>query len=249
MSDQSVTVTTKHRVVSREAWEKARKSHLAREKEYTRLRDQIAAERRALPWVKVDKAYVFETTDGKRTLADLFGRNSQLIVQHFMWLADEEIGCSGCSIMADHIEGALAHLQNHDVSFVRIARGPVEKLAGYYSRMGWRAPWASSLGSDFNFDYHVSFTKEELAAGKVKYNYEMADGWDELPGMSVFYKDERGDIYHTYSCYARGNEDAVGAFVFLDMTPKGRNETTIMDWVKRHDEYDAPLQANACCQS
>lgn len=238
-----------HQVVSREDWVAARKAHLIREKEFTRLRDQVSADRRALPWVKVEKDYVFDTKDGRKTLADLFGDNSQLIVQHFMWLADKGEGCVGCSLMADHAEGALVHLRNHDVSYVRVSRGPLADLLAYNNRMGWTAEWVSSLGNDFNHDYHVSFTKDELAKGEVYYNYEMTkDGFDELPGMSVFYKDEAGEIFHTYSCYARGNEEAIGTFVFLDMTPKGRNETKGMDWVKRHDEY-ARQAAPSCCHS
>lgn len=238
-----------HQVVSREDWVAARKAHLIREKEFTRLRDQVSADRRALPWVKVEKDYVFDTKDGRKTLADLFGDNSQLIVQHFMWLADKGEGCVGCSLMADHAEGALVHLRNHDVSYVRVSRGPLADLLAYNNRMGWTAEWVSSLGNDFNHDYHVSFTKDELAKGEVYYNYEMTkDGFDELPGMSVFYKDEAGQIFHTYSCYARGNEEAIGTFVFLDMTPKGRNETKGMDWVKRHDEY-ARQAGSSCCHS
>lgn len=237
-----------HTVASYEEWLVARKRHLKNEKALTRMRDLVAAERRALPWVKVEKRYIFDTEHGKRTLADLFGNNSQLIVHHFMWRHDLDSGCPSCSLEADHAEGALVHLVNHDVSYVRVSRAPLEKLLAYKKRLGWTADWVSSAGNDFNFDYHVSFTKEQLE-GTVYYNFqEMAgsDAFDELPGESVFVKDDAGTVYHTYSSYARGNEELVGAFVYLDMTPKGRNETEIMDWVKRNDEYKTPVAS--CCQ-
>jgi predicted dithiol-disulfide oxidoreductase (DUF899 family) len=236
-----------HKIVSHEEWLAARERHLKNEKALTRMRDMVAADRRELPWVKVEKNYVFDTTEGKKRLADLFGNNSQLIIQHFMWRDDLGQGCTGCSIHTDHAEGALVHLQNHDVSFVMVSRAPLADLMGYKKRMGWKIPWISSMGSDFNYDYHVSFTKDELATGEVYYNYHMIkDGFDELPGLSVFAKDDAGHVYHTYSSYARGNEEVISAFTYLDMTPKGRNETEIMDWVKRHDEYDAQGGA-ACC--
>lgn len=235
------------KVVSREEWIEARKAHLKNEKALTRSRDLVSAERRTLPWVKVEKEYVFETTAGKKTLAQLFGRNSQLIIHHFMWRWDLGQGCASCSLDADHAEGAIVHLENHDVSYVRVSRAPLADLSAYKTRMGWTAEWVSSYGSDFNHDYHVSFTKEELAKGEVYYNYQMTrNGSDELPGLSVFYKDDSGNVYHTYSSYGRGNEEVSAAFIYLDITPKGRNETEIMDWVKRHDEYDAPA-AQSCC--
>ena len=233
-----------NRIVSRDEWLTARKAHLKNEKALTRMRDLVAAERRTLPWVKVEKEYVFDTAAGRRTLADLFGPNSQLIVHHFMWRHDLDSGCPSCSLEADHAEGALVHLVNHDVSYVRVSRAPIEKLLAYQRRMGWTAEWVSSWRSDFNFDYGVSFTKEELK-GKVTYNYTLIDGgeaFDELPGLSVFCKDETGQVYHTYSSYARGNEEVIGTFIYLDMTPKGRNEKEIMDWVKRNDEYDISPQ-------
>jgi predicted dithiol-disulfide oxidoreductase (DUF899 family) len=236
-----------HPVVSREEWLAARKAHLKNEKALTRLRDLVAAERRALPWVRIDKPYVFAAPDGQKSLADLFGRNSQLIIHHFMWRWDLDQGCPSCSLEADHAEGALIHLRNHDVSYVRVSRAPLDKLMAYNRRMGWTAPWVSSYGSDFNYDFGVSFTKEQLAAGKVAYNYSLVEGFDELPGLSVFAKDEDGTVYHTYSSYARGNEEVVGAFIYLDITPKGRNEREIMDWVRRHDEYEDA--AAGCCDS
>ena len=236
-----------HKVVSHEDWLMLRKQHLKNEKALTRLRDLVAAERRALPWVKIEKGYVFETADGPKTLAALFGDNSQLIIHHFMWRWDLDQGCPSCSLEADHAEGALLHLQNHDVSYVRVARAPIDRLLAYGKRLGWTARWASSYGSDFNYDFHVSFTKEQLAAGKVEYNYGLVEGFDELPGISVFYKDKDGTVFHTYSSFARGNEEVIGAFVYLDMTPKGRNETEIMDWVKRNDEYEKDSQGRSCC--
>lgn len=236
-----------HKVVSREDWLVLRKQHLKNEKALTRLRDLVAAERRALPWVKIEKDYVFETADGSKTLAELFGDNSQLIVHHFMWRWDLDQGCPSCSLEADHAEGALVHLQNHGVSYVRVARAPIDRLLAYGKRLGWTARWASSYGSDFNYDFHVSFTKQQLEAGKVEYNYGLVEGFDELPGNSVFYRDDDGTVFHTYSSYARGNEEVVGAFVYLDMTPKGRNEAEIMDWVKRNDEYEKDSQGRSCC--
>jgi len=223
------------RIVSRDEWLAARKVHLKSEKALTRMRDLVAAERRSLPWVKIEKDYVFDTTEGKRTLPELFGRNSQLIIHHFMWRWDLDQGCASCSLEADHAEGAIVHLEHHDVSYVRVSRAPLEKLVAYRKRMGWTAKWVSSYGSDFNYDFHVSFTQEQLAKGKVDYNYGLVEGFDELPGLSVFYKNADG-LFHTYSSYARGNEEVIGAFIYLDITPKGRNEKEIMDWVKRHDK-------------
>lgn len=239
-----------HQTVSREEWIAARKKHLAREKKLTKLRDEVMAERRALPWVKIEKNYVFDTPQGKRSLADMFRGNSQLIVQHFMFGPDWQEGCTGCSFGADHIDGPMQHLCHHDVSFVAVSRAPLEKLMAYKKRMGWKFPWVSSAGSDFNFDFNVSFTREDLEKGKVLYNYEMIEiQMDELPGCSVFYKDEAGNVLHTYSSFGRGNEEVIGAYMLLDMTPNGRNETkngNLMDWVKRHDQYD-DVKTQSCC--
>ncbi|ALM51961.1 DUF899 domain-containing protein [Halomonas huangheensis] len=241
------------RVVSREEWTQARKAHLKNEKALTRMRDLVARERRELPWVKVEKEYVFDTPEGNKTLAELFGTNSQLIVHHFMFGPDWDAGCPSCSLEADHAEGAIVHLANHDVSYVRVSRAPLEKLQAYRKRMGWRACWVSSEGSDFNFDFRVSFAREDLEAGRLYYNYQPIEDpkyfSEELPGLSVFYKDERGDLFHTYSSYARGNEEVIGAFVYLDITPRGRNEKEIMDWVRRHDEYDASPAGSSCHSS
>jgi predicted dithiol-disulfide oxidoreductase (DUF899 family) len=237
------TPITGHPIVSREEWIAARKKLLRREKEVTRLRDELSAERRRLPWVKVEKEYVFETPDGKKTFAELFDGRSQLFVKHFMLGPEWEEGCVGCSFEVDHIEGALAHLEHHDVTYVVISRAPLAKIEAFKKRMGWRFKWVSSYGSDFNFDYHVSFTKEDLARGKVEYNYRMIDASiDELSGISVFYKNEAGEIFHTYSTYGRGAEELIGTYVVLDLTPKGRNETgpshDLTDWVRHHDKYN-----------
>ena len=237
-----------HRIVSRDEWLEARKAHLAKEKELTRLRDALAEERRSLPWVRVDKDYGFDTPDGRKTLADLFDGRSQLIVQHFMFGPDWEQGCVGCSFEADHADAANMHLQHHDVTFVAVSRAPLSKLETYRRRMGWRFRWVSSLGSDFNYDYHVSATQADIAAGRVRYNFQKSkDPGEEMPGVSVFCRNDAGEIFHTYSSYGRGNEEVLSAYMFLDITPKGRNETGPMSWVKRHDEYEARLNPTGDC--
>ena len=226
--------------VSRAEWLVARKDLLSREKEFTRQRDALSAARRKLPMVKIDKEYVFDGPDGKKALADLFDGRSQLIVYHFMLGPDWEEGCKSCSYLADHFDGAIVHLAHRDVSFVVISRAPLPKIDMFKKRMGWRFKWVSSFGNAFNFDYHVSFTKNEEAKGKVNYNYEMTEFiCDELPGLSVFYKNEDGDIFHSYSCYARGLDLLVGTYNFLDLVPKGRDEdpASTMSWVRHHDRY------------
>lgn len=228
-----------HKVTSREEWLEARKALLEREKEMTRLRDKIAEERRALPWVKIDKDYAFETTGGKKTLAELFGPNSQLVIYHFMMGPDWEAGCPGCSFLADHLDGANQHIKHHDVTLMAVSRAPLDKIQAYKKRMGWEFEWASSNGSDFNYDFHVSFSKADVEAGNVIYNFRKAqDPGEEMPGFSVFYKDDKGEVFHTYSSYARGNEEVIGAYMLLDIAPLGRNEKEIMDWMRRHDEYE-----------
>jgi predicted dithiol-disulfide oxidoreductase (DUF899 family) len=230
-----------HPVISRDAWLTARKALLLQEKEATRLRDKVNAARQALPWVKVETDYVFDTPDGKRSLTELFDGRSQLIVYHFMLGPDWEAGCLGCSFLSDHLDGALPHLEHHDVTLVAVSRAPLAKIETYKRRMGWRFPWVSSFGSRFNHDFNVSFTKEELAAGKVFYNFteiESAKAHDELPGLSVFFKDETGAVFHTYSSYARGHEELIGTLMILDRAPKGRNESKTMNFVRRHDEYE-----------
>jgi predicted dithiol-disulfide oxidoreductase (DUF899 family) len=240
-----------NQVVSQEEWTAARKALLVKEKELMRLRDQLSAERRALPWVKVEKRYVFDTPEGSRTLADLFDGRSQLLVKHFMFGPDWQEGCVGCSFGADHIDGPLVHLEHHDVSYVAVSRAPLSKIEAFRRRMGWRFKWVSSSGNDFNYDYNVSFTRENIASGQVFYNYEwLALQGDEMPGMSVFYKDSAGDVFHTYSRYARGGEEALGTYSLLDITPKGRDETingNLTDWVRHHDRYDAA--GGSCCQA
>ena len=230
-----------HPVVSREEWVVARKALLAKEKEATHLRDEINAERLALPWVKLETDYVFDTPEGKRSLADLFAGRSQLMIYHFMLGPGWAAGCTGCSFLADHLDGALPHLEHHDVSLTGVSRAPLSEIERYKSRMGWRFPWVSSFGNNFNFDYHVSFTKDELGKGKVFYNFNELDtvghAAEELPGLSSFYKDETGTVYHTYSSYARGPEELIGTLMILDRAPRGRNEKATMDFVRRHDEY------------
>ncbi len=229
-----------HKIVSQDEWTNARKALLEKEKALTHARDKLSAERRELPWVKVEKDYVFDTPQGKKTLADLFEGRSQLIVQHFMFSPDWEQGCVGCSFAADHVDAAYQHLKHHDVTYIAVARAPLAKLEAYRKQMGWRFKMVSSFGSDFNYDFHVSFTKDELAKGKVYYNFEMTDAptIEDLPGGSVFYRDADGTIYHTYSDYGRGGEEVLSAYMLLDTTPKGRDESGPMDWVKRHDEYE-----------
>lgn len=237
-----------HKIVSREEWLAARKAHLAKEKELTHLRDKVSAERRELPWVKVEKDYVFDTANGKQTLADLFDGRSQMIVYHFMFGPGWKEGCPGCSFLSDHIDGANLHLSHHDVSLVAVSRAPLAEFLPFKKRMGWHFKWVSSHGNDFNHDYHVSATKDEIAKGKVYYNYEVSeDAGEEMPGISVFYKDAAGGIFHTYSAYARGGDILIGAYNYLDLTPKGRNETTIMDWMRHHDRYeDHPARDSGC---
>src|SRR5713226_1762386 len=229
-------------IVSEAEWLVARKDLLAREKEFTCQRDALSAARRQLPMVKIDKNYVFDGPDGKEALADLFDGRGQLIVYHFMLGPGWDAGCKSCSYLADHFDGANRHLPHRDVTFVVISRAPLSKLESYKKRMGWRFKWLSSHGNDFNFDYHVSFTKDDEKKNKVYYNYEQGDFMsDELPGLSVFYKDESDDVFHTYSTYARGLDILVGAYNLLDLVPKGRDENSdsTMDWVRRHDEYMA----------
>jgi predicted dithiol-disulfide oxidoreductase (DUF899 family) len=242
-----------HPIVSREEWLAARKALLLKEKEATRLRDRINAERLALPWVKVDKDYVFDAPSGKKTLAELFDGRSQLIVYHFMLGPEWDAGCPGCSFLADHLDGALPHLEHHDVTLTAVSRAPLPKIEAYKRRMGWRFPWVSCFGSDFNYDYHVSFTLDDLAEGEVFYNFTQIDvptrANDELPGLSAFYRDEAGEIFHTYSSYARGPEELIGTLMILDRAPKGRNETRTMDFVRRHDEYEDAPKAQSCCGS
>jgi predicted dithiol-disulfide oxidoreductase (DUF899 family) len=235
-------VIERPRIVSEAEWVAARKVLLAQEKALTHARDTVSAARRELPWVRVEKDYVFDTVNGPKTLARLFDGRSQLIVYHFMWRKDLGEGCVGCSFLGDHIDGANLHLPARDVTLVVISRAPLEVLQAFRKRMGWRFAWASSEGSDFNFDYHVSFRPEELASGEVEYNFTKTKASiEELSGISVFYKNEAGEIFHTYSSYGRGNEEVLGAYMYLDLVPKGRDENggNMGLWVRHHDRYGA----------
>ena len=232
-----------HLVVSQDEWLTARKALLLKEKEATRLRDELNAARLALPWVRVEKEYTFETPAGKQTLADLFQGRSQLLVYHFMLGPGWKAGCPGCSFVSDHFDGALPHLEHHDVTLVAVSRAPLAEIQAYKTRMGWGFPWVSAFENDFNYDYHVSFTKDELATGQLFYNFTKLpvppnSTNTEMFGVSAFYKDESGEIFHTYSSYSRGVEEWIGALMILDRAPKGRNERKTMDFVRRHDEYD-----------
>jgi predicted dithiol-disulfide oxidoreductase (DUF899 family) len=231
-----------HKIVSRDEWLAARTALLGKEKAFTRLRDQLTAERRALPWVAVEKEYVFDSSSGKVTLAELFDGRSQLFIKHFMMGPGQKQQCVGCSFEVDHLEGILVHLQNHDVSYVAVARAPIEEIEAVRKRMGWRFPWVSSYRSDFNYDFNVSFTPEAIAAGSATYNFRQTDpGMEDLSGDSVFFKDDAGRIFHTYSVFSRGCEDFLGTYRFLDVTPKGRNENgpyhSLGDWVRLNNTY------------
>ena len=227
------------RVVSRDEWLVAREQLLRQEKEFTRQRDALSRQRRELPWVRVEKEYVFDAPGGKETLADLFDGRSQLIVYHFMLGPGWAEGCPSCSFLSDHIDGAVVHLAHRDVTLLAVSRAPLPQIAAFKKRMGWRFKWVSSYGNDFNFDYHVSFTPDELSAGKVEYNYRLTE-WSgsEAPGISVFLKD-RDQIYHTYSTYERGLDMLNVAYHYMDLVPKGRDEGDdgVGEWLRRHDEY------------
>jgi predicted dithiol-disulfide oxidoreductase (DUF899 family) len=234
-----------HEIVSREEWLVARRDLLKREKELTYLRDQLAAERRALPWVKIDKEYVFDAPEGEVTLAELFDGCSQLFIKHFMMAPGQETQCVGCSLEVDHIDGILPHLENHDFSYVAVARAPIEEIEAVRKRMGWKFRWVSSYHSDFNYDFNVSFTREDAVSGRAIYNYGVLPEWaaeiEDLSGDTVFYKDEDGQIFHTYSTFGRGGEEFLGIYRFLDATPKGREENgpyhSLPDWARPRNKY------------
>ncbi|HSB72203.1 MAG TPA: thioredoxin family protein [Candidatus Methylomirabilis sp.] len=232
-----------HQVVSREVWLVARKGHLAKEKALTRLRDRLSRERRELPWVKVEIEYLFEGPNGRETLADLFEGRSQLLVYHFMFDPSWREGCKSCSFWADNYNDIIVHLNHRDVTMVTVSRAPLPKLEAFKQRMGWGFKWVSSLHTDFNRDYHVSFTPEERETGEANYNYRLTNfPSSEGPGVSVFYKDQDGNVFHTYSCYARGLDMVNGAYHLLDLVPKGRDEEgprSPMAWLRHHDSYDA----------
>jgi predicted dithiol-disulfide oxidoreductase (DUF899 family) len=255
---------TQHQIVTHDHWIAARKELLAKEKEFTRLRDQLSAERRALPWVKVEKEYVFDGPDGKETLADLFGGHSQLTVKHFMLGPGWSEGCIGCSFELDHVDGILMHLAQRDVGYVAVSRAPFAEIEPFRKRMGWHVKWVSSYGNDFNYDFNVSFTPEQIAAGEGYYNYAKGKvPIDEMSGRSVFTKEADGSVFHTYSSYGRGGEDFLGTYRYLDIVPKGRDETgprgNLSDWARHHDRYGAtgavaqtgrwvPEAAEPCCE-
>ena len=252
-------VTESPKVVSHADWLVSRKELLAKEKEFTHLRDELSRLRRELPWQKVERRYVFDGPNGKETLADLFDRRSQLVVYHFMFGPDWKEGCPSCSMAADHFDGSATHLAQRDVTLIAVSRAPYAQIEAFKKRMGWHFQWVSSFGSDFNRDYRVSFTKEELGQGNV-YNFGTT-GFpsDEAPGLSVFYKDPAGNVFHTYSTYGRGLEELLGPYTFLDRVPKGRDEGAMsphpMAWVRHHDRYPQralaaaadPKQAQADC--
>jgi predicted dithiol-disulfide oxidoreductase (DUF899 family) len=241
---------TTHEVVSKDEWVEARKRLLAKEKEFTHLREQLSSERRALPWMRIDKVYTFDGPDGKETLAQLFGDRSQLVVYHFMFAPEWEVGCKSCSFWADNFNGITAHLRQRDVAFAAISRAPLAKLQAFARRLGWTFPWVSSQGCDFNYDFDVSFRPDALARGDATYNFNKLSSLrsggsvrhitpSDMPGISVFAKDESGAIFRTYSTYGRGLDMMNTAYHYLDLVPKGRDEGgQIMAWVKLRDLYE-----------
>jgi predicted dithiol-disulfide oxidoreductase (DUF899 family) len=254
-SDQTAGNLT-HKVVSRDAWLAARQALLAKEKEQTRAGDALAAERRQLPWVKVEKDYLFDSPQGRVRLADLFHGRSQLVIYHFMFGPEWEEGCKSCSFVIDHLNGLPVHLAARDVTLVAVSGAPLPKLQAFKARMGWRVPWVSSLGSEFNHDFAVTFTPEELESGQKLYNFgTRAPYSDENPGMSTFYRNSAGDIFHTYSTYARGLEPLLMSYFILDRVARGRDEDALdfpMAWVRHHDRYSTEATAAAesgCCST
>lgn len=250
MSDWTAALKD-HRIASQEEWTRECAAFLAKEKEFTRRRDELNRLRRELPWVRVEKDYAFQTPSGKATLADLFGGQSQLALYHFMLGPGWEAGCPGCSFVMDHVDGAVAHLGARGISLVAVSRGPLAQIEAFKRRMGWSFPWVSSEGSEFNRDFCVSFAKEELAGKKPLYNFGTLPPYEEEnPGISIFYKDAEGKIYHTYSAYARGLEPMIAAYAIIDWTPRGRDEAGTpnpMSWVRHHDKYDPSAAPRGCC--
>ena len=242
-----------HQIVSREQWIAARKAHLEHEKEFTKARDRLSEERRALPWVKLEKTYSFDGPAGKVTLADLFKARRQLVVQHFMFAPDWNEGCKSCSFWADGFERMIPHLAARDTTLVAVSRAPLAKLEAFRARMGWTFDWYSSAASDFNYDYAVSFTSDEIRSGANIYNFGTSGfGVEEAPGISVFYRDEQGSIFHTYSCFARGLDMMNAAYHYLDLTPLGRHEEGLlypMDWLRLRDQYAPAAGKGLCCGS
>ena len=240
-----------HKIVSREQWIEARKALLAHEKELTRTRDRLAEARRALPWVKVEKPYLFESAEGNKTLSDLFKGRPQLVVQHFMFAPEWNEGCKSCSFWADGYERMIPHLAARDTGFVVVSRAPLAKLEAFKRRMGWTFDWVSSAPSDFNFDFGVSFTPEQIKSGAKNYNFGTSYfGAEEAPGASMFYRDEAGDVFHTYSSFARGLDIMNAAYNYLDLTPLGRHEEGLpypMDWLRLRDQYQPAAKEADCC--
>ncbi len=234
-----------HQIVSRDEWSAARIALLEHEKALTRHGDQVSAERLALPWVRVEKEYLFDGPEGKLKLSDLFRGNSQLYIKHFMMAPGAQHQCVGCSLEVDHMGGILPHLENHDVSYAVVARAPIGEIEVVRKRMDWKFLWVSSFGSDFNYDFNVSFKPEDVATGRAQYNFGPAPEWaaniQDLSGRSVFYKNEAGEIFHTYSAYGRGGEEVLGIYGILDATPKGRDETgpyhSLGDWARPRNMY------------
>jgi predicted dithiol-disulfide oxidoreductase (DUF899 family) len=234
-----------HLIATRDEWIAARKQLLIKEKEHTGARDELNRQRRELPWVRVEKEYVFDASTCKVTLAELFDGRSQLFVKHFMMGPGATHQCVGCSLEVDHVDGVLEHLRNQDVTYTAVARAPIEEIEAVRERMGWRFPWVSSYHSDFNYDFNVSFTAEQVASGHAFYNFERAPEWaagvEDLSGDSVFYKDESGQIFHTYSTYGRGGEEFLGVYRYLDVMPKGRSENgpyhSLGDWARPRNMY------------
>lgn len=252
MATKEITMAG-HAVVGREEWLKARLAHLANEKALTRQRDALAEERRELPWLVVEKKYIFDSPSGKKTLADLFGDKSQLLIYHFMLAPEWEQGCQSCSLIADTLNANYVHLTHRDIAFAAVSRAPMEKIETFRKRMGWRFPWVSSFGSEFNYDFGVSFLPQDLARKNI-YNFGTAGspgGTEEAPGMSAFAKGENGEVFRTYSTYHRGVEALMGIYPVLDMVSKGRDEAELawpMAWVRHHDLYEEQPKAKAeCC--
>ena len=239
------------KIVARDAWLEARKALLAEEKALTRAKDTVNRHRLAMPWVRLEKRYVFEDASGPVSLADLFEGRSQLLIYHFMFGPGWSEGCSGCSFLCDHVDSARRHFEHHDVSFAAVSRAPFATLESFRLRMGWSFRWVSAFASDFNTDFNVSFTPEQMEHGGAEYNFaKTRPDSDELSGVSAFYRDEAGRIFHTYSQYARGGEEVIGTYGWLDVAPLGRNETgpshDLSDWVRHHDRYETLIEAAAC---
>jgi predicted dithiol-disulfide oxidoreductase (DUF899 family) len=241
-SKQTGNSIENHQVVSRQDWLKSRTAFLAKEKQFSELRDELTRERQSLPWAKVDKPYTFDSPGGKQTLADLFDKQHQLVAYHFMFAPESEEGCKHCSFWADHFDPMGIHLKHRDIAFAAISRAPLAKIEAFKKRMGWKFKWVSSGGNDFNYDFNVSFTPQQIKDGSAFYNYAKGKNGDmsDREGVSVFYKDSTGAIFHTYSTFARGIDLLNGTYNFIDLTPKGRDEgDTPQSWVRYHDRYDA----------